>query len=340
MATSLYRKLTGKARTLGGYSQLWLAPDHLLLLRSTGFRQQYWRFVLADIQAIVVTELPSRMPLQAALGGVALLWMLAYLAVISIFAKSFFLVSGGIALAAVIADIARGPRCRCFLHTAVSREPLSPVRRMRVADKVLMQLQSAIESVQGSIATEQIQQLDDRSSSQFQGVVAASDQPPEITEAPGYLPEVVFGVFLINGLLILGSLRFHYVQINATLLSTLFAEALLLVVALIRRGSRDFRRYVYVLMMVAIVGIGWDVVMFAQSFGHWIGTIVDAGQHGRPAPVPVTPGAAFDRAHGLISGGWRVAASIIGLVTAHFERKQVTAKATTSVTNSVEPNAS
>jgi hypothetical protein len=335
MATSIYRKLTGKARTLGGYSQLWLAPDHLLLLRSTGFRQQYWRFVLADIQAIVVTELPSRMPLQAALGGVALLWMLAYLAVISIFAKSFFLVTGGIALAVVIGDIARGPRCRCFLHTAVSREPLSPVRRMRVAEKVLFQLQSAIESVQGSIATEKIQQLDDRSSLQLPASAAPSNQPPEIAEAPGYLPEVVFGVFLINALLILASVRFHYAQINAVLVTTLFAEAMLLVVALIRRGSRDFRRYIYVLMMVAIVGIGWDVVMFAQSFGHWIGAVVDAGQHGRPAPVPVTPGAAFDRTHGLISGGWRVAASIIGLVTAHFERKQVK----TNVTNDVEPNA-
>jgi hypothetical protein len=62
MAQSIYRRLTGRARTLSGYSQLWIAPDHLLLLRSTRFTEFYQRFALADIQAVVVTELPARFP--------------------------------------------------------------------------------------------------------------------------------------------------------------------------------------------------------------------------------------------------------------------------------------
>src|SRR5579864_1980116 len=151
MAKSIYRKLTGRARRLEGYSQLWLAPDHLLLLRSTRFREHYWRFALADIQAIVITDLPSRLPLQTVLAAVSAGWMLIALAVSFWLFKGFFLATGGIAMASVILDIARGPGCRCYLHTAVSRELLTPVNRMRTARAVLAQLRPAIEAVQGSI---------------------------------------------------------------------------------------------------------------------------------------------------------------------------------------------
>jgi hypothetical protein len=323
MARSIYRRLSGRARSLGGYSQLWIAPDHILLLRSTGFRQDYLRFALADIQALVVAEMPSRLPLQAALGATAVLWMLAFMLVASAFAKGFFLVIGGIALALVIADVARGPRCRCFLHTAVSRELLAPIARMRTARKFLERIQPAIEAVQGSVVLDQVQELEDRSSSQsLDGPRAATlDRPPEIARQPGYLPETVFGVFLINAGLILASVLFRYPQVMNALPTTLFAEILLVIVALFRRGSRDSRRYIYFLMTVALVGIGWDAVLFAQSFGHWIASVAEAGQRGRPAPfVPLTSWTAFQRGHGIIAASWRTAAGLIGLAGSYFER--------------------
>ena len=76
MAKSIYRRLTSRARSLTGYSQLWIADDHLLQLRSTRFYEQYQRFAFADIQAVIVTELPARTPLQAAFVTAALLWLL------------------------------------------------------------------------------------------------------------------------------------------------------------------------------------------------------------------------------------------------------------------------
>jgi hypothetical protein len=323
MANSIYRRLTGRARTLGGYSQLWIAPDHILLLRSTRFREHYQRFSLADIQALAITELPARTPLQVALGATALLWMLAFTLVTSRFGKGFFLLTGALALAFVIEDIARGPRCRCFLHTAVSREPLTPVSRMRTARKFLAQILPAIEAVQGAIASEQVEALDDRSSSQSSYAMggAALEQPPGIAQQPGYLPEAVFGIFLINGTLILMSVLLHSPQVMGALLTTLFAEALVLLVALFRRGSRDPRRYIYVLMIAALVGIGWDAFLFAQSFGHWIMATAEAGQRGQPAPlVPLANWTAFERRHGIFAASWRFAAGAIGLATAYFER--------------------
>jgi hypothetical protein len=99
---SIYHRLTGRKRTLLGYSQLWLAPDHILLVKSTRFAESYQRFALADIQAVTVTETP--------LG-----------------------------------------RCRCHLHTAVSRQWLAPVSNARRVRDFLAAIGPAIAAAQGSL---------------------------------------------------------------------------------------------------------------------------------------------------------------------------------------------
>src|SRR5579862_3831897 len=115
---SIYRRLTRRRRTLLGFSQLWLAPDHLLLVTSSRFSETYQRFAFSDIQAIVVTESPDRTVPQIAAAALAILWTLAALTPASIFARGFFLATGAIAFAAVLVDLLRGPRCRCHLQTA------------------------------------------------------------------------------------------------------------------------------------------------------------------------------------------------------------------------------
>jgi hypothetical protein len=94
-ASSIYRRLTGRNRALFGYTQLWLAPSHILLVKSARFTEQYQRFSLTDIQAIVITNLPDRTALQTAAAVAAILWMLGYFAVSLVFAKWFFAVTGG-----------------------------------------------------------------------------------------------------------------------------------------------------------------------------------------------------------------------------------------------------
>ncbi len=336
MTRSIYRRLTGRARSLGGFSQLWIASDHILLVRSTHFTEHYQRFALADIQAVVITEEPSRTPLQAALGATALLWMLAFLLVSSTFAKGFFLISGGFALLWVIVDMARGPRCRCHLHTAVSRELLPPVARMRKARAFLTKLQPAIEAVQGAVATEQIPALEERTSAFAAGsgaALAAADQPPEISPEPGYLAEAVFGVFLINAVLILSSvlLRRNSQLVTNVLPTTLFAEILVAIVALLRRGSRDPRRFIYPLILIALVGMGWDLVVMVRHFGGYISSVVGASQRGAAPPL-ITFWSAFDRSHAFVAAAWRSVAGALGLAAALWERQQASPKPAQVVT--------
>src|SRR5690242_14435748 len=53
-----YRKLPGHRRGLLHSSSMWIGSDHLLYVKSTRFREDYKRFHLRDIQAIVVAESP------------------------------------------------------------------------------------------------------------------------------------------------------------------------------------------------------------------------------------------------------------------------------------------
>src|ERR1700693_2416117 len=91
---SIYRRLTGRKRTFIGYSQLWLGPNHILLLKSTRFTEEYQRFAFYDIQALVVPAWPDRTVSQVAAAGAAILWSLGMLAVSSMFSKGFFAVTG------------------------------------------------------------------------------------------------------------------------------------------------------------------------------------------------------------------------------------------------------
>jgi hypothetical protein len=310
---SIYRRLTGRRRSLFGYSQLWLGPDHVLLVKSTRFAEQYQRFAMADIQAIVITSLPDRTVAQMVGVAVAVLWMLLLLTVSSIFAKVFFAVTGAMALAVVLLDLARGARCRCHLHTAVSRE-LLPVSRMRAAGALLDTIRPAIEAVQG--------RLPETAGVETQPSAAAPllDSPPEVPDAPGYLPEVLFALFLLDAALVWIDWRFPRSEAAGILPTTFFAEIVILIVALVRRGKHDPRRFIYALMIAAIFCAGWDAVSLARNLGSWIGTMMEASRRTRGAINPMLSMSGF-RFNGVVfAASWRTVAGVIGLITAWVER--------------------
>lgn len=312
MAKSIYTKLTGRSRGFFGFTQLWLAQDHLMLLDSTRFSERYQRFSFGDIQSIVVTEASSVIVLQVMAVLAALGWMALWFAVDSRFGKWSFAVTGAIALAFAILDIARGPRCRCVLHTRVSKEPLAPISRMRVARKVLAELKPRIEAVQGVLPP---------SLEPFGQTEPSQAAPPETPSEPGYLPEIVCALFLVNGVLIWATLRFPQVQeLGGILLNSMVAQFLLVIVALLRRKGRDQRFLVYVAMVLGLLGIGLGAAAMVQGLGSWYMTVLEKAKHNdrtiTPLKVFTDPGAVR-----LAVPVWCAAAGILGLAAAFWERR-------------------
>jgi len=234
---SIYRRLTGRYRTLLGYSQLWIATDHLLLVKSSRIAEEYRRFAFSDIQAVVVTELPDSQVTQFVGVLAALLWTALAATVTSNFSRAFFLVSGAWLMALAVTNLVRGQRCRCHLHTAVSRELLTPIRRVRTAREFLARIRPEIEAVQGSLLA------DDTIPAQAGDVVG--ETPPEVPRPSlGYAMEILFGLILVDAIVIPVAQRFPALgqTTSSLMITTFFTEIVLAIFVLVRRASHDPRR--------------------------------------------------------------------------------------------------
>lgn len=312
--TSIYTKLTPTKRAFFGYTQLWLAPDHILLLNSSQLAEDYKRFAFTDIQSIVITELPSRLVPQIIMVLASLAWMGLWFAVFFPFFKWFFVITGMLALSVAMRDIARGPRCRCYLHTRVSKELLAPVSRMKIAARFLAAVRPMTEAVQGSLAPQQLDSI----ATPF---IPSEPEPPTIVSTPGYVPEVLFGIFLVDAILIWASVRFSKIpEISGILPSTLFAELLLVVVALLRRKGRDPRVIIYGLIALSIIGLGYDSVTVAKHLGGWYLTIIEKTKNSDKSLTFITLFSAGTGA--TIACAWRAAVGTLGLAASFWERRK------------------
>jgi hypothetical protein len=311
---STYTKLTPRNRSLAGYTQLWLAHDHILLLTSTRIAEEYKRFAFSDIQSIVVTRQPSRILLQIVMIAAALAWTALWFTVDSSFAKWTFVVTGAFALLLLIVDIARGARCLCYLHTRVSGERLAPVSRMSHAHKFLALVRPMAEAVQGT--------LPPQTETLAPETPAPEPPPPALVSKPGYIPEILFATFLANAIIIWAYSRFPKApELPGVLLNTLFAEVLLIAVALLRRAGRDSRVIIYVVVALSIVGVGFDLATIARSIFGWYMTVLDKAKAGDKS-ITLFSTIPLGNRRAAIAYAWRAVAGAFGLAAAFYERRK------------------
>ncbi len=179
-----YRRLPGREAGLLSYSRLWLGPDHLLLVRTTGFSEEYKRFYFRDIQAIVARRTDLREILSAIVAFATVVF-----GVMAVFTDSgwrgFFIVLSAISVVALLANWLRGPTCVCHIRTAVQTEELSPLKRFRATRRFIERLRPNIEKAQGLLAPELLQP-------KSPGVATASSeavpQPASDSEQPSPAP--------------------------------------------------------------------------------------------------------------------------------------------------------
>jgi hypothetical protein len=307
----IYEPLTGKRRSIGGYTQLWKGPDHLLLVNSSRFTEKYQRFSFADIQAIVITEGPDRTVPQILALLASIAWGSAAFAVNLQFGKWFFAITGLILVVLAIRDIARGPRCRCFLHTAVSRWPLPPVSRQRTARKFVATIVPAIEAVQGTLPAEQFAQI-----AISDGTVSASaSPPPQISRPRLRAVHILFGLFFLDAALFWVAFHWPQSSVGVYLLTAIAGELLLAVMSLFQ-GRANPLRFSYVLTVLAIACIVVDSIRTGRMIGaFFLGAALQrVGTVAVPELLPPKNIAIF-------ASTWRVIAGIAGLAAVFYEHK-------------------
>ena len=160
-----YRKLPGRgtrfegSRLIAGVRKsctMWLAADHLLLIFSAHFCQEFKRFYLRDIQALTVRKTDVARHWTIVLGVLAGLFALIALAVKDPIGS--WILWGCFAFWGVLALInaVRGPSCIVEIKTAAQTEELSSLKRLRNARKTLSILRPLIDEAQGKLTAEEI----------------------------------------------------------------------------------------------------------------------------------------------------------------------------------------
>ncbi|HEV3332344.1 MAG TPA: hypothetical protein VG096_15245 [Bryobacteraceae bacterium] len=150
-----YRKLPGRRRGFLRGASVWLAPDHLLLVNSMRFREEYKRYQLRDIQGIAVARC-VRFHLSTRALVIAILWLLPWM-FFPLFPSAtvpLVLALVGLILALAWLYISIKCSCTCRIYTAVSRDELPSVYRTWVADRFLRAVEPEIAAVQGALESE------------------------------------------------------------------------------------------------------------------------------------------------------------------------------------------
>ena len=153
-STRFYQRLTRSRSGIGTYTSLWLGPDHLLLVTSSGYSESYQRFYFRDIQCLVAAD-SIRFGVLNAVFGCLLLFsgipMMIYLARNgSISPWTLGLATPVLLL--LIWNLMLGRTCNVTLMSGVQSVRLLPLSRFRRTRTVFARLVPLIEAAQAALS--------------------------------------------------------------------------------------------------------------------------------------------------------------------------------------------
>jgi len=172
--TDRYRKLPGFRRGILRGASVWTGGDHLLSVKSYRFREDYKRFHLRDVQAIVVASAP-RFHISTRSLFIGAMWLFAYLAVrarFELLTNALYLVAAILVAAWLLISAAFS--CRCRILTAVSLEELPSVYRTWTARKFLAKVEPRIAEVQGRVESNWAEVLEASGAARALGLASAA----------------------------------------------------------------------------------------------------------------------------------------------------------------------
>jgi len=182
-----YRKLPGQRRGFIFGSSVWMGSDHLLLVKSARFREEYRRFHFRDIQAIVTAKAQRfHISTRAALIGCLWGWASAIAVLSALAPKILGPALGLVGFLLVFVWVYQSAKCscRCRIYTAVSSEDLPSVYRTWTARRFLAAVEPVLTQAQGAIEGNWAEAVEDREI----GPPAAGRIAPRMPGAAAPLP--------------------------------------------------------------------------------------------------------------------------------------------------------
>lgn len=254
-------------------SSLWLAEDHLVYVKGTGFlmsfAEEYKRFRLADIQAITLAR-TSRwgrgvLYLLMTLGcSAALVLIFSRTVVIRPIAVAAILVfgfGGLFSFVLLVRHLILGPTCVCDLQTSLTRERLRPLTRYHRTRQTIAMIETLIRESQAGL----IKQTAAEEAAAGPALQRATTFRGEAFQVPA-LVGPAFGVFLALGLTGLAGLHLESVLLTAVVLLMILLGSLSLtisLVAVVRKSTPEsLRMLLWITMGIHFLVVGAGAVYF------------------------------------------------------------------------------
>jgi hypothetical protein len=156
MSQPAYKKLPGRGRTWSGRARIWQGEDHLLLVLTNGYVENYRRFFFKDIQGIVVQRTHTGKTWNGIWGGLSLFLGLLILLVQDDVGRIVLACLAAPFVISLIINLALGPTCACYIRTAVQTERVPAISRRHAAEKFIARVEPLIVASQGELNTEQV----------------------------------------------------------------------------------------------------------------------------------------------------------------------------------------
>jgi hypothetical protein len=175
-----------------GNSSLWLGPDHVLCIDSTGYTENYKRFYFRDIQAILIRKTEAYKIWTLVLGVLAGIFALIAALTSDVTGKYVLGSIAGFFLLLAALYLSFGPTAACSVQTAVQTEAWPSLNRLRRARKVLNRLRPLIVGAQGELKPEEITLRFQQGSSAASGAGApVPANPSYISDDPNAPPRII-----------------------------------------------------------------------------------------------------------------------------------------------------
>jgi hypothetical protein len=145
----LYTRLTRATTSVGSYRSLWLAADHLLVVNSTGYSEEYRRIQFQNIQGFFTVASGRKSSWFLFWGSLGLLAGIIVTINITtgqrLVASPIFL---GIGVVGTVWNHLLGPSCKVYILTGVQTLLLPSLVRRRKVRKVLARIEPLIADAQ------------------------------------------------------------------------------------------------------------------------------------------------------------------------------------------------
>jgi hypothetical protein len=143
---------------LGGLSRLWLADDHLLLVRNEGWKEYYRKFYFQDIQALIIAENKQRRN-QSIIFLLIILSLLIFAGLSGDIGRGIHLIIALLTFVISLVNWFMGATCTVQITTAVQTSSL-PCKLLPAAQRLQKQLNVAVQQVQGDFTPDHNNALD------------------------------------------------------------------------------------------------------------------------------------------------------------------------------------